>query len=82
MRRAPLLILFVGGICGSAMACGSSLAAAPTSAVNDAGELAQDAAAVEAGPPVDNGAPSDQFPAPHPAFPTVQSYGGTVLASP
>jgi hypothetical protein len=37
---------------------------------------------VDAGPDVDNGKPSDVYPAPHPPPPEVVTYGGPVLAAP
>lgn len=59
-------------------ACGESRAVADA-----APEAAADAGAEDAGPDVDNGAPSTDYPAPHPPMPElVNAMGGPVLASP
>ncbi len=63
-------------------ACGGATESTATPAV-DAGTRPIDASsAVDAGPDVDHGAPSDVYPAPHPAPPTIGSAGGAVLATP
>jgi hypothetical protein len=62
-------------------ACSSSSGDANASASSDAGDPnANDAGAdvVDA----DNGAPSTQYPAPHPAIAQVQTFGGPIISSP
>jgi hypothetical protein len=67
----------------SVSACGGSTEAAPTTAVVDAGPVEPvDAGEPDTAPPVDNGKPSDVYPAPHPAVPQVQSYGGPTMKTP
>ncbi len=59
-------------------ACSSS-SDASTQTAADAGDTnADDAGAADA----DNGAPSTQYPAPHPAVPQVQTFGGPVISAP
>ena len=48
----------------------------------DAGEVEAAAPVRDAGPDVDNGAPSETYPAPHPAVPELVSSGGPVLKTP
>ncbi len=82
MRLALLLALPVP--LALVVACSSSsTTAAPVDPV-DSGAPVEDAApvVVDAGPDVDNGAPSDVYPAPHPKEPQVQSYGGPTMANP
>jgi len=59
----------------------ASAACSSTSAVTDAG--GPDAGAIDAGPDVDNGAPSTDYPAPHPPLPRlVNAKMGPVLTAP
>lgn len=87
ISRLGVAVVAGGLFALAAPACGgSSLDGSGTSPAVDAGQPEQDASTtpvvVDAGADVDNGAPSDTFPAPHPAAPQVESYGGRVLTTP
>jgi hypothetical protein len=60
------------------VACSDAAAPVPPDAATDPDALAE----LDAGPDVDNGAPSDVYPAPHPAYAQMTSLGGPVLAHP
>lgn len=95
MPRTVLPFLAIGSLVAlAAPACGSSNTAAPlTNGADDAGPGTDDAASdaatatvdapVDAGPDVDNGSPSTNYPAPHPPLPTLtNAAGGPVLTQP
>lgn len=64
-------------------ACGGSTTSADPAAGGDDAGVTDDAAPQEdAGPVLDYGAPSDTYPAPHPALPQVVSGGGPILTAP
>ena len=70
-------------------ACGGSTQSQAPETPQDAGSTGADGgvvtvpdAAPDVAPDVDNGAPSETYPAPHPPLPEVVSSGGPVLASP
>jgi hypothetical protein len=73
-----LALTSAGALALGACSSSSSDASDPTNA--DAGDTSSDAGApaVDA----DNGAPSTQYPAPHPAIAQVQTFGGAIIAAP
>lgn len=80
------LAIFCGSFLALASpACGGSTVGAASGNDTDAGSGSGDDSGVvlaDAGPPVDIGTPSNTYPAPHPAAPEVESYGGSVLTAP
>jgi hypothetical protein len=93
MRRVQLIVLAavlttVGGLlaaCGSSVAdtSGSGGGAGGTGGATTTATTATTGGIVDAGPDVDNGKPSTDYPAPHPALPTVINCGpGPVLKTP
>lgn len=70
----------------------SSLSAVSLGACSSSSDTTNDSASSDAGDPnandagdtvdADNGAPSTQYPAPHPAIAQVQTFGGTLITSP
>lgn len=89
-RRGLLLSLLFTSAALASPACGSSHDApgSDADASADAAPItfddgAADTATIDTSPPVDNGAPSTTYPAPHPAPPVLTNKnGGPVLASP
>lgn len=87
MRTLVVSTLLVSLPCLFA-ACGGSTQSAASTSQGDAGSTGADggtfdaAPVPDAAPDVDNGAPSDTYPAPHPALPEVVSNGGPTLAAP
>jgi hypothetical protein len=81
-----LRLWFIAFGCVAALAVLTALAAcssssSPDNSVSDSG--APDATTLDAGPDVDNGAPSTNYPAPHPALPQlINAAKGPVLTNP
>ncbi|HEY8091526.1 MAG TPA: hypothetical protein VIF09_26860, partial [Polyangiaceae bacterium] len=89
MRSAlPFLALSTLSIALAAQACGGSTENGAQPATDAGAEAGDDAAvaetgAADVGPDVDNGAPSTNYPAPHPPLPTLTNVaGGSVLKTP
>ena len=94
MRTRLLLVVTVSiGVTLVPLACGGKghNSGSPTDAATgddaDAGDDASDdadaeAAPIDAGPDVDHGKPSSQYPAPHPPLPTLETNGGVTLSTP
>ena len=84
MRMLLVGALLSSAIAASAAGCGGSSsnpAEPPVAVPVEAG--AEDAPAVDSAPPVDNGAPSTNYPAPHPPLPELVNMAkGKVLATP
>jgi hypothetical protein len=94
-KRTPLLssALFLSLFATSVIACGGSTATAggngpattpdPNAGTDTSGgDTTAMTPATPATPPVDNGAPSTTYPAPHPAAPQLQNFGGSVMSKP
>jgi hypothetical protein len=83
---APVVLALFSAAALSAAACGSTSNDAPAVApavTDDGGVDSAAAPPVEAGPVVDNGAPSTTYPATHPPLPElVNQAGGKVLSTP
>jgi hypothetical protein len=87
MQSSTLLAASACALLFVAAACGSTASTAPqTSSPTDAGDTdsgGDNVVAADAGPDVDNGAPSTTYPAPHPAMPQLVNLArGSVLTTP
>jgi hypothetical protein len=93
-KRTPLLssALFLSLFAASVIACGGSTASTggtgpatnpdPNAGTDTSGGDTTMTPATPATPPVDNGAPSTTYPAPHPAAPQLENFGGAVMTAP
>jgi hypothetical protein len=86
MQSSTLLAAFSSALLFAAAACGSTAASPGAPVVADAGDVDSgdnSMVIVDAGPDVDNGMVSVNYPAPHPAMPQlVNAAHGAVLATP